>query len=761
MTLRPRRAAAAPLALAALAATATPAAAQPPAPNAAPHAAPAAAPASAARVQYPPTRRVDQVDDYHGTRVADPYRWLEDLDGAETARWVAAQNAVTSAYLAALPGRDVLKQRLTAMWNYPRVSLPWREGGRLFFTKNTGLQKQSPYFTTRGRTAADVASADLVLDPNAISADGSTSLSLFAPDPTGTYVAYGLSEGGADWRSVRVRRLADGRDLDDRVDWIRYSGVSWTRDGRGFFYTRYPAPPKDAGTGRTLSGASRDPVVYYHRLGTAQAADAAIFRYPAEPTWGVGAGVSEDGRWLFATVGRGTDPENHLYVADLGQPLAPNVTAPLVPVDTTMRASFAPVGVAGHTLLVLTNLDAPRYRVVAVDLRAPQQTKWATVIPETANTLEGATLAGGRLFAQYLADVKSLVTVHDLTGKQVGTLPLPGIGALAGLSGREDSPELFYGFTSYLTPASIYRYDVRTGRSEPFFTPDVPFDASRYETEQRFYTSKDGTRVPMFVVHRKGLARDGTHPTMLYAYGGFNISMQPGFSASVAAWLDMGGVYAVPNLRGGGEYGEAWHLAGKLDKKQNVFDDFIGAAEFLVRERYTAPSKLAIRGGSNGGLLVGAAMTQRPDLFAVALPAVGVMDMLRYDKFSAGVFWVPEYGSSSDPKLFPTLAKYSPLHNLTPGTCYPATLTTTADHDDRVVPSHSFKWASALQAAQGCDRPVLIRVETQGSHGYRPLDKAIAEQADVWAFAARNLGMPVTFPPLPARKAAAAAAAME
>jgi prolyl oligopeptidase len=717
---------------------------------------PAAGPTSTARVQYPATRRVDQVDDYHGTRVADPYRWLEDLDGSETAQWIKAQNGVTDAYLAATPGRDAIRDRLTAMWNYPRVSLPWREGGRLFFTKNTGLQKQSPYFTTRGTSAADVAAAALVLDPNEISKDGSTSLSMFAPDPTGTYVAYGLSEGGADWRSVRVRRLADGRDLDDRVDWIRYSGVSWTKDGKGFVYTRYPAPPKDAGTGRTLSGASRDPQVYYHRLGTAQSADVALFRYPKEPTWSVGAQVSEDGRWLFANVNRGTDPENHLYVADLRNAQAPNLRAPLVAIDTTMEASFAPVGVVGQTAYVVTNLGAPKYKLVAVDLRNPARANWKTVIPETANTLAGVVLAGGRLLANYLVDVKEEVAIHGLDGRKLGMLPLPGIGQVAGMTGRHDSPEVFFGFTSYLVPGSVYRYDVRTGKVDTFFAPDVPFDASRYETEQVFYPSKDGTRVPMFVVHKKGLARDGTNPTMLYAYGGFNVSLQPGFSASVAAWLEMGGVYAVPNLRGGGEYGEAWHQAGKLERKQNVFDDFIGAAEYLVAQKYTAPAKLAIRGGSNGGLLVGAVMTQRPDLFGVALPAVGVMDMLRYQRFSAGVFWVPEYGSADDPKQFPFLAKYSPLHNLKSGTCYPATLTTTADHDDRVVPSHSFKWASALQAAQGCDRPTLIRVETQGSHGYRPLDKSIAEQADILAFAARNLGMPVAFPPMPPRKAAAA-----
>ncbi|GJG85715.1 prolyl endopeptidase [Gemmatimonadetes bacterium T265] len=728
---------------------------------------------SSSRVQYPATRRVDQVDDYHGTRVADPYRWLEDLDGPETKSWIAAQNAVTNAYLAATPGRDAIRDRLTALWNYPRVSLPYREGGRLFFTKNTGLQKQSPYYAVAGATTADAARgaaerAALVLDPNEISRDGSTSLSMFTPDPTGAYVAYGLSEGGADWRTVHVKRIADGHDTDDVVRWIRYSGVSWTKDGRGFFYTRYPEPaaptgsptaPNGAGgagalSGRSLAGASRDPVVHYHRLGTPQSADVAVFRYPKEPTWGVGAFVSEDGRYLFATVGRGTDPENHLYVAALGDPAAPNVSAPLAPVDTTMEASFHPVGVVGHTAYVLTNLDAPKYRVVAVDLAAPARANWKTVIPEGPNALQSASVVGGRLVAEYLADVKSVVTVHELDGRQVATLPLPGTGIVAGLSGREDSPELFYAYTSYLTPASVYRYDVRTGEQTVFFAPHVPFDASRYETEQVFYASKDGTRVPMFVTHRRGMPRDGQNPTLVYAYGGFNIAMTPAFSASVAVWLEMGGVYAVPNLRGGGEYGEAWHQAGKLARKQNVFDDYLAAAQYLVDQKITSPAKLAIRGGSNGGLLVGAAMTQRPDLFAVALPAVGVMDMLRYQKFSAGVFWVPEYGSSDDPQQFAYLAKYSPLHNLRPGTCYPATLTTTADHDDRVVPGHSFKWASALQAAQACDRPVLIRVEAQGSHGYRPLDKAIAEQADVWAFAARNLGMTVTFPPAPARRTA-------
>mgnify|MGYP002777975018 FL=1 len=704
--------------------------------------------APAQRVQYPATRTVDHADDYHGTRVADPYRWLEDLDAPATAEWIAAQNAVTTRYLAGIEGRERIESRLTALWNYPRVSIPWREGGKLFFTKNSGLQRQSPYFVATGAARGAAERAALVLDPNEISRDGSTSLSRFSPDPTGTHVAYGLSKGGADWVTMKVRRLADGRDLDDTVDWIRYSGVSWTEDGRGFFYTRYPEPPREAG--KTLSNASRDPKVYYHRLGTAQAADVEIFSHPAEPTWGVGAQVSEDGRWLFAYVNRGTDPENQLYVADLRDPRAPDVRAPLRPIDTALRASFQPIGVVGTTAYVLTNLDAPRYRVVALDLSAlptdGAPPAWRTVLPESEHTLESATIAGGKLVAAYLADVKSRVTIHDLDGRQTATLPLPGIGTLAGLSTRADSPELFFGFTSYLVPTSVYRYDVRTGEAEPFFQPAVPFDASPYVTEQVFVTSRDGTRVPMFVTHKKGLVRDGSHPTMLYAYGGFNVNQQPAFSPTVATWLEMGGVYAVPNLRGGGEYGEAWHQAGKLDRKQNVFDDFIAAAEWLIRERYTSPAKLAIRGGSNGGLLVGAVMTQRPDLYAVALPAVGVMDMLRYHRFSAGVFWVPEYGSADDPAQFATLAKYSPLHNLKKGTCYPATLTTTADHDDRVVPSHSFKWASALQAAQGCERPVLIRVEAQGSHGYRPLDKQILEQTDIMAFTARNLGMPITLP---------------
>jgi prolyl oligopeptidase len=470
-----------------------------------------------------------------------------------------------------------------------------------------------------------------------------------------------------------------------------------------------------------------------------------VFDYPAEPTWGVGAQVSEDGRWLFATVSRGTDPENLLYVADLGDPIAPNVSAPLRPVDATMEASFNVVGVVDATAYVLTNLGAPKYRVVAIDLGEPAREWWRTVVPESEDTLESAALVGGRVVAQWLADVKSRLTVHSLGGAPLGEIALPGIGAVAGLSGREDSPELYYGFTSFLVPAAVYRHDLDTGARETFFAPDVPFDPSPYETEQVFVASRDGTRVPMFVVRRRDMPRDGANPTLLYAYGGFNVVQAPAFSPSIAAWLECGGAFALANLRGGGEYGEAWHAAGKLHAKQNVFDDFIAAAEWLVENGYTSPSHLAIRGGSNGGLLVGAVMNQRPELFAAAIAQVGVMDMLRYHRFSAGVFWVPEYGSSDDAAQFHTLHAYSPLHNLRAGACYPATLVTTADHDDRVVPGHSYKYAAALQAAQGCDEPVLIRVETQGSHNYRPLDRQIAEQADVWAFAAAHTGATLSF----------------
>lgn len=692
-------------------------------------------------VQYPPTRTVEQVDNYHGIRVADPYRWLEDIGAVEARAWIEAQNALTADYLAAVPGRDAIGARLTAMWNHQRVSVPSREGGRLFFTKNSGLQRQPSYYMASGPARGAVERATLILDPNDLSLDGAAQLSLFVPDPTATYAAYGLSRSGSDWRTVKIRRLEDGRDLDDVIDWIRYSGVSWTGDGMGFFYTRYPAPAGEiAGA---PPGPPRDAAVYYHRLGTRQSADVIIFQYPQEPAWRVAASVSADGRWLFAFVGRGTATENHLYLADMGCATAPNIHAQLQPVDTTFDASFWPIAVIGRRLYLVTNLDAPRYKVVVVDFADPRRARWDTVIPESLYTLASATFVGGKLFVQYLEDAKSVVAIHDLTGARAGMLPLPGVGTVGGLSGRADGTELFFVFTSFLVPITVYHYDVETERLETFFAPDVPFDGSRYETEQVFYTSADGTQVPMFLTRARGIARNGRNPTLLQGYGGFNVSMLPLFTATVAVWLELGGVYAVANVRGGGEYGRAWHQAGQLDRKQNVFDDFIAAVEWLIASRHTSPERLGLVGTSNGALLAAAVMTQRPELCAAVLPAAGVLDMLRFHKFTAGGFWVSEYGSPDVPEQFATLLAYSPLHNLRKGACYPATLITTADQDDRVVPAHSLKWAAALQAAQGCDRPVLLRVEMRASHRYRPLDRAIAEQADILTFAAHHLGLVV------------------
>ena len=691
--------------------------------------------AAAQRLAYPATSRGTVEDDFHGTKVADPYRWLEDQNAKATADWVSAQNAVTFSYLGTLPGRELIKKRLTELTNYARVSVPFIEGGRLFFRENSGLQKQSPLFAARSITDR----ARVVLDPNAISADGSTALAQVAPSPDGRYLAYALSEGGADWQRIVVRELATARDLADTVRWMRFSGISWTKDGGGFFYSRYPERPR----GDVLSMALRDQKLYYHRVGTAQGADQLIFERPDLPTWFVGGRVTEDGRWLFVTMTEGTDPANLLFVADLGNPGRPNVRAPLTALVEQADADYTPLGTVGSTLYLRTDLNAPKRKIVAVDLRHPARNGWRTVIPEGASVIEGSDLIKSGFVISVLADVKSELRLYGHDGTLRSRVKLPGIGTVTGVNGRAGAADFFYGFTSPLYPTTIFHYAAATGRSTPFRSARPVFDPSKYLTRQVFYPSKDGTKVPMFITSRRDVRLDGTNPTMLYAYGGFNISTQPTFSTSVAMWLEQGGVYASANLRGGGEYGEAWHQAGKREKKQNVFDDFIAAAEYLIRERWTGPARLAIRGGSNGGLLVGAVMEQRPDLFGVALPAVGVMDMLRYDEFTGGKAWATEYGSSRDPAMFPVLLAYSPLHNVKPGTCYPATLVTTADHDDRVVPGHSFKFTAALQAAQGCDRPIVIRVETMGSHGYRPTDKQIAEQADLYAFTAANLKMPI------------------
>jgi prolyl oligopeptidase len=682
-------------------------------------------------LQYPDTRRGEVVDVYGTTRIADPYRWLEDLDAPEVAEWVAAQNAVTYSHLDGLPLRERLKRRLTELWNYPRTSLPVVENGRLFYSRNSGLQRQAPLYVRTGLFDPPA----IVLDPNVLSPDGSTSLAQYAPSPDAKLLAYAVAEGGADWETVRVRSLGTGEDLSDSVSWVRFSDLSWTRDSKGFFYSRYPEPPANKVLEAALSGHA----VYYHRIGTPQSADQLIYQRVDHPAWIVNATVSDDGRYVFIRTFRGADNNNQLHFIDLGHPTAPNIGATIRPIVETLDAEYTPIGNLQSRLYLRSDHDAPNRKVIAIDLENPEPDAWKLVVPELPQAIEGAALIGGRIVVHALVDVQSRLRVFALDGSPQADIALPGIGAISDLYGHADQYDVWFLFSSPLRPATVYRFDFESRHSIAFEAPEPPIDASRFETHALFATSKDGTRVPFFLTCQKGLARDGRNPTMLYGYGGFSISVLPAYRSDVPAWLELGGVFVSVNLRGGAEYGEDWHKAGYLDQKQNVFDDFIAVAEHLVREGYTSADRLGIMGGSNGGLLVGAVMEQRPDLFAAALPAVGVMDMLRYDRFTGGKLWATEYGSSSDPRQFAYLIKYSPLHNVKAGTCYPATLVTTADHDDRVVPSHSFKFTAALQAAQSCGRPVLIRVEMQGSHGYRPTDRLIAERADQWAFAAAHL----------------------
>ena len=682
---------------------------------------------------YPPAERAATVDTYGTVKVPAPYQWMETLDSPGVARWVAAENALTARYLAAIPLRAWIKQRLTTLWNYPKVGVPTLKGGKLFFGKNSGLQNQSVLYVQDGLHGKPRE----LLDPNTLSRDGSIALLDDQPSPDGRYLAYGLSQGGSDWETLHVRDVASGRDLTDEVHWVKFSGIAWTRDDKGFFYSRYPAPPK----GQAISDRVRDQALYYHVLGTPQSADRRIYARPDLPEWIIGGSVSHDGRYLFVYLVNGTSTHNELYVADLGDPAHPDVGAPLKPLFTGNDAGYTPVGNLGDTVYLLTTRDAPRGRIVAFRLDQPAPAYWRSVVPQGRDVIQGALLAGGDVVVERLVDVKSEVSLYSPDGKLKGTLPLPGIGSVGGLSGQADSPQLFYAFTSFLYPTSVYRYDVATASNHVFFKPQLSFDPSRFETRQVFYRSKDGTRIPMFITARKGLKLDGRNPTLLYAYGGFDISVTPGYSPLVPVWLEMGGVYAVANLRGGGEYGEAWHHAGMLGNKQNVFDDFAWAAKYLIREKITATPHLGIEGYSNGGLLVGASITEHPHLFGAAYAGAGVLDMLRYEKFSGGALWEPEYGDPNNPQAFQWLIKYSPLQNVRAGTCYPPTIISTADHDDRVVPSHSYKFTAAMQHAQACAHPILIRVETQTSHGYMPTDKRIQQSADIAAFMAWNLGI--------------------
>lgn len=678
----------------------------------------------------PDTSAGSQVDDYHGTVIPDPYRWLEDPDSPETQAWVAAQNAVTFDYLQRLPDREPLRARLTELIDYERYSAPFKKGGRYFFFKNDGLQNQSVLYVQPSLEAAP----RVLLDPNQLSADGTVALTVTEPSRDGTLLLYGISASGSDWQEFKIRQVEDGADRPDHLRWIKFSTGTWTKDGKGFFYARYPEPEP----GEALVAQNRGMELYYHTVGTPQSDDRLIYRRPDQPEWGFAPYVTHDGRYLIIGVWRGTDPRTGLFYLDLVEPEAPVLTGPVVSLFSDFDAAYDFIGNDGTVFYLRTDRDAPRSRLLELDLGTP--TEWRTIIPEQPEVLETAGLIGGRLVTLYMQDAQSRLRIWERDGRPVTEVPLPTAGSVAGVSGTPDDPEMFYIFTSFLHPATVFRYDVTTGENSVFKAPQVRFDPSRFVTRQVFYPAKDGVKVPMFITHAKDLVLDGQNPTLLYGYGGFNANLTPAFSAIRLAWLERGGVYAVANLRGGGEYGEDWHRAGMLEKKQTVFDDFIAAAEYLIREKYTRPESLAIQGGSNGGLLVGAVMTQRPDLFAVALPAVGVMDMLRFHHFTIGWAWVPEYGSAADPTQFPYLRAYSPLHNLVSGTDYPATLITTADHDDRVVPAHSFKFAAALQRATSWRRPAYIRIDTKAGHGAgKPIAKIIEEEADVMAFALANL----------------------
>ncbi|HYO99494.1 MAG TPA: prolyl oligopeptidase family serine peptidase [Pyrinomonadaceae bacterium] len=681
---------------------------------------------------YPATKKVEQLDDYHGTKISDPYRWLEDLDSADTRQWVEAQNRLTNAYLAEIPARKRIKERLTKLWNFERYGIPFREGERYFYTKNDGLQNQSVLYTVA--SLAD--EPRVLLDPNKLSADGTIALAGTAISRDGKLMAYGLATSGSDWSEWRVRNIETGQDLPDHVKWVKFSGASWTTDGKGFFYSRYDEPKAGASN---LAGVNEFQKLYYHRLGTPQAEDVLVYERKDQKDWGFSGDVTEDGRYLIISVWVGTDAKNRVYYKDLQAK-----DAPVVKLLDDFDAAYNFIDNDGAVFWFATDKDAPRYKVIAVDTRKPERANWKVVIPEAAETIDGVNVLNNMFVVSYLKDAHSQVKVYKTDGAFVREVELPGIGSTSGFSGKRTDKETFYTYGSFTTPYPIYRYDLVTGKSTIFRQPKVDFDPNAYETKQVFYKSKDGTRVPMFITHKKGLKLDGTNPTLLYGYGGFNVSETPAFSISRLVWMEMGGVFALANLRGGGEYGKDWHEAGMKLKKQNVFDDFIAAAEWLISNKYTSTPKLAIQGGSNGGLLVGAVITQRPDLFGAALPAVGVMDMLRFTKFTIGAAWASDYGSPDNADEFKSLYAYSPLHNLKPGTAYPPTLITTADHDDRVWPGHSFKFAATMQAAQGGSAPVLIRIETKAGHGAgKPTSKIIEEYADIWGFLVRTLNMNV------------------
>jgi prolyl oligopeptidase len=686
---------------------------------------------AADKFQYPDAPKTDQVDDYHGTKVPDPYRPLENPDAPESRKWIEAENKLTFDFLKTIPERDSIKSRLTALWDYEKFGVPFREKNRYFISKNSGLQNQNVLYST---TSLAEQPKEL-LDPNTLAKDGTVALSGLAVSDDAKLLAYGLATAGSDWQQWKVRDVETGKDRDDKIDWIKFSGATWMKDGSGFFYSRYDKPDEQNQLRSQVYGHK----IFFHKLGTPQSDDKLVYERPDQKEWLFNEEVTEDGHYLVITVQRGTDPKNRIFYKDLVDP-----NSKVVELFDKADAAYTFVGNEGPVFAFKSDLNAPLGRLISVDTTKPLPPEIKEVVPPSADKLEEVNLVGDRFIAVYLKDAHSAVKLFKPDGSADGEIALPGIGSAAGFTGKRKDRETFYSFTSFTTPTSIFRYDFDKRESTSVFQPKVKFNPADYTTDQVFYNSADGTRVPMFISYKKGMKKDGQNPTYLFGYGGFDISETPSFTPTILGWMEMGGIFALPNLRGGGEYGEKWHEAGMLHVKQNVFNDFIAAAQYLIDNHYTSTPKLAIGGGSNGGLLVGACMTQRPDLYGATLPAVGVMDMLRFQKFTIGWAWTSDYGSAEKPDDFPFLYAYSPLHHIAKGCCYPPTLITTADHDDRVVPAHSFKFAATLQAAQSCDKPTLIRIETKAGHGAgKPTTKIIEEASDRWAFLVKTLGMKI------------------
>jgi prolyl oligopeptidase len=684
---------------------------------------------TAARLQYPPAPKGNQVDDYHGTKVTDPYRGLENADSPATQKWVEQENALTFSWLAKLPGRDAIRQQLTSLWNYEKFGSMYKVGGHYFYSHNSGLQNQAVVYVMDSLNGTPRE----LLDPNTYRKDGTAALNGESVSWNGKLFAYAIAQAGSDWNDWRVRDIATGKDLPDLIRWVKGSGVSWAVGDGGFYYSRFPEPPAD----KVLTAAALDEKVYYHKPGDPQSADKLIYQRPEHPSWGVEGTVMEGSHYLILTIYTGDPGKNLLSYIDLK---APNGR----PVDLIPRLeyNYSPIAMTGSVLYLQTNDSAPRGRVIAIDLTQSDRAHWKEIVPQRQETLDAVQMADGKLLLSYMKDAHSTASLITIAGKPVVEIAMPGIGTATWSPAMLGDKEMFYRFAGFTIPPGSYRLDLETGKSTLIRQSKVAFNASAYETKQIFYNSKDGTRVPMFLNYRKGLKLDGQNPTLLYAYGGFNIAETPSFSPAIAEWMALGGIYVSANLRGGSEYGEAWHQAGMREKKQNVFDDFIAAAEWLIANKYTSTPKLAVYGGSNGGLLIGAVLNQRPDLFGAAMPAVGVMDMLRFHKFGYGTQWVGEYGSPDNPEDFKVLRAYSPLHNIRKGVKYPPTLITTSDHDDRVMPGHSLKYAATLQQAQEGPAPILIRIETRAGHGAgKPTSKLIDEWADRFAFLRTALKM--------------------